>query len=129
MSQGLSSANSCTTRRTAWRTKKRENLIVSAEFLNTNILEAIFLSRFLHYILTLLEMGFCYLPYKEFWKYTVWILEEVTLIYQKYQSAILHIYNFLRTILCWKKIYVYINTEYFPIFRSLVLMAGLKFVE
>ena len=24
---------------------------------------------------------------------------------------------------------MYINTEYFPIFRSLVLMAGLKFVE
>lgn len=130
MSQGLSSANSSTTKRIAWRREKREreNLIASAEFLNTNILEAIFLSRFLHYILTLFEMGFCFLPYKEFWKYTVWILEEVTLIYQKYQSAILHINNFLRTILYWKK-YIYINTEYFPIFRSLVLIARLKFVE
>lgn len=67
MSQGLSSANSSTTRTAQRRKKKeRENLIESAEFLNANTPEAIFLSRFLHYILTLFEMGFCYLPYKEF---------------------------------------------------------------
>lgn len=67
MSQGLSSANSSTTRTAQRRKKKeRENLIESAEFLNTYIPEAIFLSRFPHCILTLFEMGFCYLPYKEF---------------------------------------------------------------
>ena len=65
--------------------KKRENLIVSAEFLNTNILEAIFLSRFLHYILTLLEMGFCEMQYLD----AVSKITELSLFVSKANHSIL----------------------------------------
>ena len=132
MSQGLSSANSSTTKRLAWRREKRERESYSISWIPEYKYSRSHFSLEISslYSYTLWDGFLFFAVQKEFWKYTVWILEELTLIYQKYQSAILHINNFLRTILYWKKyIYKYINTEYFPIFRSLVLIAGLKFVE
>lgn len=75
----FSSAIPCTASRMAWRRKKRENIIVSNWIHQSSTLEANFIARFLHWILTLFEICFCYLQWKEFWKHTVWRLEEVTL--------------------------------------------------